>query len=63
MGIYTGIAKLDKIISNQQYYFFLYFFINYIHITTCLGICPRTDAYFCFATNAEKGLRQGENNN
>ena len=23
---------------------------------------PLTDAYFCFATNAEKGSRQGEHN-
>ena len=26
------------------------------------GICPRTDAYFGFATNAEIGSRQGEHN-
>jgi len=25
-------------------------------------MCPRTDAYFCFATNAEIGSRQGEHN-
>ena len=29
---------------------------------TCKGICPRTDAYFCFATDAEIGSRRGEHN-
>jgi len=29
-------------------------------MATCLDICPRTNAYFRFATRAEKGPRQGE---
>jgi len=39
---------------------FIFTFVKYIHMTPCLGICPRTYAYLCFATNAEKGLRQVE---
>ena len=31
-------------------------------MTICYGICPRTNVYFCFVTNAERGLRQGEHN-
>jgi len=31
-------------------------------MTTREGICPRTDAYFCFATNAEIGSRLSEHN-
>jgi len=65
VGISTGIAKLDrKNISSATYkiFFLSLSFVKYIHITTCLGKCQRTDAYFCFATNAEKGQRQGDNN-
>jgi len=29
-------------------------------MATCLGICPRTNAYLRFATRVEKGSRQGE---
>jgi len=31
-------------------------------MATCLGICPRRNGYFRFATRAEKGQRQGELN-
>jgi len=54
-------SKKNSSATNKNF-FFLYFFVKYIHITTCLCICPHTDAFFGFVTNAEKWLRQGENN-
>ena len=66
MGISTGIAKLDRKIfssATNENYFFSLILLKYIHMTICLGLCPRTNVFFsCFVTNAERGLRQGEHN-
>jgi len=64
-GNSTGTPKLDqKKISSatNENYFFSLILLKFIHMTKCLGICPRTNVYFCFVTTAERGLRQGEHN-
>ena len=58
----TSIEK--KFIGNQRELLFSLILLMHIHMALYMykGICRHTNAYFCFVTNENKGLCQGEHN-